>query len=137
MTDLKIPPNCDVTFGFKLVDKEPGRTIWEWVPDERWENPAGVIQGGALGAFADTTMAATVVTALEGRKALVFTAESKVSYLKAIRSGTRLSCEGSIVQLGKRLAFAEAIVRDSDGRAVIKASSTWVITERERDASPA
>lgn len=130
MTKLKIPPNCDVTYGFGLVEKEPGRTVWEWTPDERWENPAGVVQGGSVSAFADTTMASTVVTALDGRKALVFTAEAKVSYLRAVRSGVRLTCEGVIVQIGSRLAFAEATVRDPEERAVAKASSTWVISDR-------
>lgn len=130
MTELKIPPNCDLTYGFNLVEKQPGRTLWEWTPDERWENPAGVVQGGSVSAFADTTMASTVVTALEGRKALVFTAEAKVSYLKAVKPGVRLTCEGTIIQIGSRLAFAEATVRDPEQRAVAKASSTWVISER-------
>lgn len=130
MTELKIPPNCDVTFGFQLQEKEPGRTVWQWVPDERWENPAGVIQGGSIAAFADTVMAATVVTALGGRKALVFTAESKVSYFRAVRPGERLRGEGVVVHAGSRIAFAEASVSDEAGRLVAKASSTWAILPR-------
>lgn len=129
--ELKIPPNCDETFGFRLTSKSQGKTSWTWTPDERWENPAGVIQGGCLGAFADTVMAATVVTALDGRKALVFTADANISYLRAVLPGNELTCDGEIVQIGSRLAFAEAHIRNGEGRSMVKASSTWVIMPRE------
>jgi uncharacterized protein (TIGR00369 family) len=131
MAKLKVPPNCDVTFGFELVDKGVGWTAWRWVPDERWENPAGVIQGGSIGAFADTVMASTVVTALGGAKVLVFTAESKVSFFRAVRAGERLTGRGEVVHKGRRIAFAEATIVDSEERVVAKASSTWAMTPRD------
>lgn len=134
MVKLKVPPNCDVTFGFELVDKAVGSTVWRWIPDERWENPAGVIQGGSIGAFADSVMASTVVTALAGTKALVFTAESKVSYFRAVRPGERLIGRGEVVHKGKRIAFAEATIVDSEDRVVARASSTWAITPREAES---
>jgi uncharacterized protein (TIGR00369 family) len=131
MANVKIPPNCDVTFGFELVGKEVGRTTWTWQPDERWENPVGVVQGGSLGAFADTVMASTVVTSLEGEKAFVFTAESKVSYFRAVKPGEKLRGEGVVVHKGSRIAFAEATIFDSEDRIVARASSTWAILPRK------
>lgn len=131
MGKVKVPPNCDVTFGFEIVEKEPGRTLWTWTADERWENPVGVIQGGAIAAFADTVMASTVVTALAGKKATVFTAEAKVSYLRPVEAGSVLSGSGSIVQKGSRVAFAEAVITAEGGKTVAKASSTWIISPRE------
>jgi len=131
MVKLKVPPNCDVTFGFELLEKGPGSTVWRWVPDERWENPAGVIQGGSICAFADTVMASTVVTALQGEKALVYTAEAKVSFFRAVKPGEELTGHGEVVHKGRRIAFAEAKISDSAGRVVAKASSTWAITPRD------
>ncbi len=134
MTRIKIPPNCDVTFGFELADKGVGWTEWKWTPDERWENPAGVVQGGSIGAFADTVMASTVVTALAGEKALVYTAESKVSFFRAVRPGQLLRGRGEVVHKGRRIAFAEATITDAEGKTVARASSTWAITPREASA---
>ncbi len=134
MSQLKVPPNCDVTFGFELLEKDVGSTVWRWVPDERWENPAGVVQGGSIGAFADTVMASTVVTSLAGEKALVFTAESKVSFFRAVRPGDELTGRGQVVHKGRRIAFAEATIVDSEDRIVARASSTWAITPRPENS---
>ena len=52
------------------VDKsEPGVTVWQMAAEEHLANPAGVIQGGFLAAFADSAMATATVTNLQGRRA--------------------------------------------------------------------
>jgi hypothetical protein len=44
---LQIPPNCDLTLGMVCVEKSvPGATTWRVRVDERFLNPAGVVQGG-------------------------------------------------------------------------------------------
>ena len=56
---MQVPPNCDLTLGMTCVDKSaPGRTTWRMKADERFANPAGIMQGGFLGAFADSAMGA-------------------------------------------------------------------------------
>ena len=63
MSPLQVPPNCDLTLGMVCIDKsEPGRTTWRMSADERFANPAGVLQGGLVGAFADSAMGASAVT---------------------------------------------------------------------------
>ena len=130
---VQVPPNSELELGVVCIDKsEPGRTVWRMLADERFANPTGTIQGGFLGALCDTAMGAATVTWARGldRKVFSANAEMKVSFLGAARIGTTLVCTASVVSGGRRVAFAEAEVLDGDGRAVARASSTYILTER-------
>jgi uncharacterized protein (TIGR00369 family) len=111
----------------------PGRTSWSMRADERFANPAGIVQGGIVSAFADSAMGAATVTFANASGRRVFTAnvEMKVSFLAPTRVGSRLTCDASVVSGGSRVAFAEAEVRDDAGRIVARASSTYVLTPRQ------
>jgi uncharacterized protein (TIGR00369 family) len=127
---LQVPPNCDLTLGVSCVDKStPGRSVWEMRADERFENPAGLIQGGFLAALADSAMGAAAVTFAVDRKVFVANAEMKVSFLAAVRSGALLRCEAVVVSGGARTAFVEASITDEE-RLVGRASSTYLYKDR-------
>ena len=131
---IQVPPPCDLTLGMVCTDKsEPGRTVWRMKADERFANPAGIVQGGMLGAFCDSAMGASAVTFAVGRGRKVFSsnAEMKVSFLKAVKVGATLTCTAQVISGGNRVAFVEAEVVDDDGRMVAKASSTYVFTPRD------
>lgn len=128
---LQVPPNCDLTLGLVCVDKStPGRSIWEMRADERFENPAGLVQGGFVAALADSAMGAAAVTFAALRKVFVANAEMKVSFLAAVRSGALLRCEAIVVAGGTRTAFVEASITSDDGRLVGRATSTYLYRER-------
>lgn len=129
---IQVPPNCDLTLGMVCLEKsEPGRTVWALEAREKFSNPAGIMQGGFVAAFADSAMGSAAVTYLEGRRAFVANAELKVSFLRPVRTGSALTCSAQVISGGRRLAFVEAEVVDQDDRLVLKASSTYVYTERE------
>lgn len=129
---LRIPPNCDLTLGMVCVDKsEPGVTVWTMTPGEQFANPAGVMQGGFVTAFADTAMASATVTNLQGRKAYTANTELKISFLRGAPIGELLTCTARVIGGGKRVTFVEAEVTDSSGAMVAKASSTYLLTPRE------
>ena len=130
---IQVPANCELTLGMTCVDKsEPGRTVWQMRADERFANPAGILQGGFLGAMADSAMGAAALTmaAGAGRKVFAANVEMKTSFLAAARVGSVLECTARIVSSGSRVAFAEAEVVDDRGRVVARASSTYLYTER-------
>ena len=111
-----MPPNCDLTLGMVCLDKrEPGRTVWRMVADDRLANPTGIVQGGFLAAFADSSM---------GASALTFARERKVFAAK-------LTCTAFVLSGGGKAVFAEAEVVDDDERLVLKASSTYLLWSRE------
>jgi uncharacterized protein (TIGR00369 family) len=134
---MQVPPNSDLTLGMRCVDKsEPGRCTWLMTADERFANPAGIMQGGFLGAFADSSMGAAAVTFVEGRKVFCANAELKVSFLAPVNPGAELTCTAEVVSGGRRVAFLEASVHARDPgaaeeRLVARASSTYVYTERD------
>jgi uncharacterized protein (TIGR00369 family) len=133
-TRVQVPPPCDLTLGMICTDKtQADRTVWTMLADERFANPAGIIQGGFLAALCDSSMGATTVTWARAREQKVFTAnaEIKVSFLKAAKVGSTLTCTAWIIAGGRRTAFAEAEVVDDEARLIAKASSTYVLTPRE------
>lgn len=130
---VQVPPNCDLTLGMVCTDKsEPGRTTWRMKADERFANPVGLIQGGFVAAFADSSMGAASVTyaASQDRKVFSANAEMKISFLKPVKVGADLTCTAYVISGGSRAAFVEADVTDEDGRLVAKASSTYLLTPR-------
>jgi uncharacterized protein (TIGR00369 family) len=128
---MQVPPNCDLTLGLTCLDKStPGRTTWQMRADERFANPGGVIQGGFIAAMLDSSMGASAVTSLEGRRARVANAEMKVSFLRSAKVGTTLTCEATTIESGTTVIFVEARVRDEDGRLIATASSTYIAKDR-------
>lgn len=133
---MQVPPNCDLTLGMVCEDKsEPGRTMWRMRADERFANPAGVIQGGFIAAFCDSAMGAATVTWARGRRVRSANVEMKVSFLAAVQPGVDLWCTAEVVGGGRRAAFVEARVTDGQ-RLVATASSTYLLDPRP-DADPA
>lgn len=128
---VQVPPNCDLTLGLVCIDKsEPGRTVWQMRADERFANPAGIVQGGFVAALADSSMGAASLTWARERKVFSANAEIKVSFIKAARVGSLLTCEAKVVSGGSRAAFLEAEVTDDEGRVVARATSTYILTPR-------
>jgi uncharacterized protein (TIGR00369 family) len=122
---IQIPPNCEVTLGMTCVDKtQPGRTVWRMLADEQFANPIGIIQGGFLGAMADSAMGSATITFARaaGRKVFSSSIEMKTSFLASARVGAVLECTARVVHGGARVAFAEAEVVDDQGVVVARAS---------------
>ena len=131
---IQIPPNCEVTLGMTCVDKtEPGRTVWRMLADERFANPIGIIQGGFIGAMADSAMGSATITFARaaGRKVFSSSIEMKTSFLAPARVGAVLECTARVVQGGARVAFAEAEVVDDAGVVIARASSSYLFTPME------
>ena len=128
----RVPPSSDLTLGMVCVDKsQPGVTVWRMRAAEEFANPTGVVQGGFLAAFADSAMAASTVTNLQGRKAYAANTELKISFLRAAPIGETYTCTARVIGGGKRVTFVEAEITDTSDRLVAKASSTYLLTPRD------
>ncbi|MGH3732936.1 MAG: PaaI family thioesterase [Acidimicrobiales bacterium] len=128
---LQIPPNCDLTLGLTCVDKSvPGRTVWRAKVDERFLNPAGVVQGGFLAAMLDSAMGASAVTMVDDRRVTVTNTEMKVSFVRAAKPNDVLTCVATVLKPGRVISFLEARVTDAENRLIATASSTYLIRER-------
>ena len=128
---LQIPPNCDLTLGLTCLEKGPdATTVWRMRVDERFLNPAGIVQGGFLSAMMDSAMGASAVLSVKDRKVYVANTEMKSSFLRPARNGDFLTCTASVLKPGNVVAFLQAQVRDDAGTLVSTASSTYLIKER-------
>ena len=128
---LQIPPNCDLTLGLTCVDKsQSGVSVWTMRVDDRFLNPAGIVQGGFLAAMADSSMGAAVVTTLRDRKSRIANTEMKITMIRPARRGDLLTCTATVLKPGKVISFVEARIVDADDRLVASASSTYLIKDR-------
>ena len=141
---MQVPPNSDLTLGMVCLEKaSPGHCTWRMTADERFANPAGIMQGGFLGAFADSAMGAAAVTFVRGRKVFVANAEMKISFLAPVPPGAVLTCTAEVVSGGATVAFVEASIRsrvaggtagaDPADRLVARANSTYILRSRDPD----
>ncbi len=128
---LQVPPNCDLTLGLTCVEKgDDASTVWRMRVDERFLNPAGLVQGGFLSAMMDSAMGASAVLSVKDRMVYVANTEMKSSFLRPARNGDVLTCTASVLKPGNVVAFLGARVVDDEGKVVATGSSTYLINER-------
>ena len=132
---IQVPPNCELTLGMTCVDKAvPGRTVWRMRADERFANPAGIVQGGFLGAMADSAMGSATVTFARaaGQEGLLLQRGDE-DQLPGPGHGSApcSSAPPRSSRAARRVAFAEAEVVDDRGTTVARASSTYLFTDRD------
>jgi uncharacterized protein (TIGR00369 family) len=132
-TRIQVPANGALTLGLSCVDKStPGRTTWRMRADERFANPAGVMQGGFLAALADEAMGAATITHVGAEPVFSSNVELKISLMRKVTIGTWLTATGWVVSAGRRVAFCEAEIVDDTGAIVARSSSTYVLRPRAR-----
>ena len=110
--------------GLQFVKCEGGQSRCTLEVNQRLLNPHGAVHGGVLYSMADTGMGGAMYTVME-KEELCATIEIKITYFKAVRSGT-LVCDTRIISRGKRVAALESEIT-SDGRLVAKASGTFSV----------
>ena len=110
--------------GLQFVKCEGGQSRCTLEVEQRLLNPHGAVHGGVLYSMADTGMGGAMYTVME-KEELCATIEIKVTYFKAVRSGT-LVCDTRIISRGRRVAALESEIT-SDGRLVAKASGTFSV----------
>lgn len=128
MIDGTVPaPPIVALMDMTLVRAEQGEVEFSCEPGESHYNPIGAVHGGFACTVLDSAAGCAVQSTLP--KGLGYTSlEIKVSYLRAVTaaSGT-LSAVGRVTKPGRRVAFAEAELRDADGRVVATATSTLLV----------
>ena len=113
--------------GFRPVEAEEGRVVFEGTPGEAHYNPQGIVHGGYAASILDSCMGCAVETMLDAGVDYT-TVELKVNYLRAMTAETgTVRAVGTSVHAGRRLATAEGRLLDSDGRLLAHGSTTCMI----------
>jgi uncharacterized protein (TIGR00369 family) len=113
--------------GFRLVEVEEGRAVFELEPAEHQYNPFGTLHGGVTAGVIDAATGCAVHSTLP--KGAGFTSlEIKVNYVRPVTTETGLlRCEGRVVHTGNRIALAEGKVTDGEGKLYAFGVSTIMI----------
>ena len=128
MRDGKLPhPPICALMGYRLVEAEPGRAVFEIRAGEQHYNPIGVVHGGIAMTLLDSAMGCAVQTQMPAGGAYT-TLEAKTNLVRAITSETGpLRAIGKVLHAGKRVATAEARLEDPAGKLYAHATSTCIV----------
>jgi uncharacterized protein (TIGR00369 family) len=123
------PPPVMQLIDMGRMEAEPGRVVVEMTAQEFHYNPLGTVHGGVLSTLLDTAAACAVHTTLPAGVGYT-SLDLNVKFLRAVtvESGV-LRCEGTVVQRGRRTAYAQARLTDAAGRLVAHATSSCLLFE--------
>jgi uncharacterized protein (TIGR00369 family) len=124
--ELPSPPIAE-PLGFRLVEAERGRAVFEGVPGPHLLNPLGSVHGGYALTLIDSACGCAVHTELEAGIGYT-TVETKVNFTRAVDpQGGPVRCEGRVLSRGRTIATADAFLRDASGRLLAHGTSTLII----------
>jgi uncharacterized protein (TIGR00369 family) len=121
------PPPIATLMGFRGVEAEPGRALFEMEPGPQHYNPIGSVHGGIALTLLDSAMGCAVHTLLEAGVGYT-TIEVKTNFVRAITAETGLiRCEGTVIHKGSRVATAEGKLTDAAGKLLAHGTTTCLI----------
>ena len=124
-----VHPFADL-IGLVFETQEQGRSLCRLDVQERLYNPQFVVHGGILYTMADTGMGGALYPLLAPGEYCA-TVEIKISYFKAVRSGS-IECATILIHKGKTIAHLESDIRN-EGHLVAKASGSFSIFRPDQD----
>lgn len=118
--------------GFEVADFGPKWAKCQVKGRSELKNPNGVIHGGVIATLIDATITQALLMtdeyqAVRDTKGSLSTIDLHVKYLRPALHG-RLTCDATIVHLGKRVIHAQAVVKNEEAKEVALGDASMVIT---------
>jgi len=114
-------------YGTDEADGVGGWVEATWTPTALACNPHGIVQAGAHSVVLDAAMNFAVNASLEGRDRTRATLEMKTETMRPAASGEPHAARAHVTRLARQVAFAEAAVRDREGRLVSRSTGTFLL----------
>ncbi|GAA3294126.1 PaaI family thioesterase [Dactylosporangium vinaceum] len=132
--ELPRPPIMHL-LGTGALQAEDGRVVVTLEPQEYHYNPLGTVHGGVLATLLDTATGCAVHSTLPAGVGYT-TLDLNARFLRpaSLASGI-LTCEGVVLNRGRRTALAQARITDARGALVAHATSTCMIFEMPESKS--
>jgi uncharacterized protein (TIGR00369 family) len=125
-------PSISDTLGFRLVEVEFGRVVFEAEPSDRILNPMGAVHGGWALTLLDSACGAAGHTTLPPNVGYG-TLETKVNFVRPITPATGLlRAEGIVLAQGRTILTAEGKLTDAKGKLYAHGTSTCMIQRPEK-----
>lgn len=121
------PPPIAQTLNFDIqkTDVENRQLTCAFSVDDRYLNPAGMVQGGILSAMLDAVLGQTTGMML-GEDQFPPTLDLNVSFIKAAKAGKFVGV-GSIVEIVDNVCYASAELFNSKNQLIARATATMMI----------
>ena len=120
-------PSISKTLGFRLVEVDKGRAVFEGAPGPNVLNPLGQVHGGYALTLIDSAAGCAVHTELDAGVGYT-TVETKVNFTRPLpKDGSIVRCEGRVLSRGRTIATADAYLRDANGKLLAHGTSTLII----------
>jgi uncharacterized protein (TIGR00369 family) len=125
-------PGIGNALDFDLVEVGDGTAVFAGVPGAHAYNPMGIVHGGYFSTLLDSACGCAVHSKLSAQQAYT-TLELKVAFHKPMTADTgKVRAEGRVVTIGRRVAFTEARLVDSNGKLYATATSTLLVMEQPK-----
>jgi uncharacterized protein (TIGR00369 family) len=119
-------PLCEV-LGFHLTEADPGRAVFEGVPEFRHYNPIGTVHGGFAATLLDSALGCAIFSTVAKGEAWT-TLELKFNLVRPLTKDTGpVRAEGRMVHRGRTVATSEGDLKDSTGKLYAHATTTCMI----------
>ena len=121
------PPPIAELMGFRGVEAEPGRAVFEMEPGPEHYNPIGSVHGGWACTLLDSCMACAAQTTLAVGQGYT-TVELKVNLVRPLSSETGpVRAEGKVVSAGRTIVTAEGRIVGWDGKLCAHGTTTCLV----------
>lgn len=120
-------PPIAQTLGFHLIGAEPGRAVFEGLPEMRHYNPIGSVHAGFAATLLDSALGCAIFSTL--RKGDTWTTlELKLNLVRGLTQDTGpVRAEGRVIHRGRTVATSEGDLKDASGKLYAHATTTCMI----------
>jgi uncharacterized protein (TIGR00369 family) len=109
------------------MDVEPGVVTFEGLPEYKHYNPIGSVHGGFAATLLDSCLGCAVHTTIAAGFGYT-TIDLGIKYIKALSDKTGpVFARGEVITSGKRVATAQAWLRDSAGTLLATGTTTCLV----------
>jgi len=119
------PPPIAQLIGFRLVEADLGRALFELAVEPRHHNPMGTLHGGVVCDLADAALGCAMASSLEEDETFT-TLDLASKFFKPIFDG-RIRAVAHLTKRTRTLGFLECDVTDESGSLVAKVFSSCMV----------
>ena len=117
--------------GYEVVDFGPGWSTAQIRFRPELANPNGVLHGGVIATLIDAGTTQAMLTTeqfqmVRDTRGIMTTIDLRVKYLRPVSEGV-ITCESKIPHLGRRIAHAQSVVTNEEGKEIAIGDATLMI----------
>jgi uncharacterized protein (TIGR00369 family) len=128
--ELPLPP-LPALMGFRILEIDEGRAVFEADPLPAFYNGMGTVHGGFVATLLDMGLGAAINSTTGPGRAYA-TVDLKVTLIRPLRQEVgAVRCEAAAIQVGSRIATSEAKIVDRRGKIYAHGTATCMVVVQE------